>query len=766
MSRLAHLLGPLGQTPPMRHVTQHGASILGVRLTGTGFDRQWLPVSPGVTTVLLGKNGAGKTNALCGVLRALMVAIEMDWDDIHLVTDVLRGPIGGSYVADPGADLAPEDVVIVQPHLDVSYGRSLLAATLSEEFALSRESLHSIDVDMPALVQAYGTQSNDGERAFLKWFAARPTVAVGEKELSLAATPDQIDMTALDLATRVLRSPEALRPVDNEPSPIGIAARDMLDGRAAFPAFTGYAFADQSPAALGSLVAHCLPRAVPVDFSLDGVAGSIEEEVKRRTFGIAQQLCLSGKLEQPSGAVAKTVMPRVLALVAQRARDIAPGFILDYGDVVLATRDGDGPWDPPILTVRQTDGRNSWNIRDLGRGVASWAAAVVRIALAQLEDALWYVDADGERVGVRYRPGWHPPRSLQWFSEEVSLGIRPMARAAFELMLREPSRINAEILDPIPHVYLFDEPERHLHIAAVRDVLGVIDNLAQLGASCLVSTHAPAVIDLPESRSQLVLAVPSISSEPPLDHADSDQVPDGGSVTNNRLEVSAGIGLAELRRRASELGIDPSSLLYVTKGIIFVEGSNDKWVVETFFRDVLAAARVEVLSLSGGRSATGLAELELLWMLGKPVVVILDNVRRDLLKTLMRGRTDFKALRPEEQWVASLSTSLRRKNLQLHITGTDAPDIICAIADSDIKAAIAANGGDTDNFRDWETLLSLKGKQRFKPYFRETVGFTVEQVLSTLRRRGVAGQPTRDLMEAVHDALSYIASHQWHSLGN
>lgn len=750
----------------IRYAARHGASILGVRLTGAGFDRQWLPVVPGVTTVLLGKNGSGKTNSLCGVLQALMVAVEIEWDVVHLATDVLRGPSGGgSFLADPNADLAPVSTVVLQPHMDSPYGRGLFAAALSDDIAASSEWLDGIDMDIPALISAYSAQSNSQpDAAFLRWCAELRLVAIGEKELSPAITPEHIDMTSLDLATQVLRGPAEPDPDDDRPSPVREAAQDVLDGRAAFSSLTPYGFMKDLKASLGGLLALSVPRAVAVDFSLDGVSGSLEDEVKQRTFAVAQNICRSGKSEQPSTTNAKTIMPRILAVVAQRANEIAPKFVLQYGVIRLDVRDGFGPWDPPVLTVRQIDGKNRWNIRDLGRGVASWAAAAVRIALAQIEDALWGVEVDGHWVGTRYRPGWQPPRCLQWLRDEVNLGIRPTPQAAFDLMFREPTRLAARLLDPLPHVYLFDEPERHLHLAAVRDVLEVVDGVVQLGAACVVATHAPALIDLPESRSLLVLAVPGVPRDTRVDDGDAERADrPTGSSPNNRLEVSAGIGLGELRRRASEIGVDPSSLLHITKGIIFVEGTNDKWVIERFFKDALAGGKVEVLPLSGGRAVTGLAELALLWTLGKPVVVMLDNVRRELLNRLLRGRTDFKALRPEEQWVASLSTSLRRKNIQLHVTGIDAPDIICSIADSDISAAITALGGNVAGFPGWRKLLKSKGPRRFKQYFSESVGASVEQVLSTLRRQGIAGQPSLDLKTAVNDALTYIATHQWHS---
>lgn len=55
--------------------------------------------------------------------------------------------------------------------------------------------------------------------------------------------------------------------------------------------------------------------------------------------------------------------------------------------------------------------------------------------------------------------------------------------------------IKAEAIER-PVVLLFDEPGAYLHINAMKDMLGLFDNLVQLGNQIVYSTHLPSMIDV------------------------------------------------------------------------------------------------------------------------------------------------------------------------------------------------------------------------------------------------------------------------------
>jgi hypothetical protein len=225
-------------------------------------------------------------------------------------------------------------------------------------------------------------------------------------------------------------------------------------------------------------------------------------------------------------------------------------------------------------------------------------------------------------------------------------------------------------------------------------------------------------------------------------------------VPHHSLESAGRTSLVELRDRAAELGVEPSALIQVSRGFLFVEGTNDRWLVEHFFGDELADARVEVVVLHGGSQAPGLAEIELLWTLGKRVAVMLDNTRAEIVRRRPNKSLTPK-LRREEQWLQSLGFALRRKGRNAFLIAFDLPDIVVAVPGPAIKDAIAAFGGDPSKFGGWRELREGNGKP-FKLRFLERTGVEVDDVLRQLRRSGFEGPPARELKEAVALALDHF----------
>jgi hypothetical protein len=222
------------------------------------------------------------------------------------------------------------------------------------------------------------------------------------------------------------------------------------------------------------------------------------------------------------------------------------------------------------------------------------------------------------------------------------------------------------------------------------------------------------------------------------------------------LELANGPALDELRERADELGIDASALIQVVRGFLFVEGMNDKWILNHFFSRELQEAWVEVLALHGGLRAPSLAELELLWSLGKHIAVMLDYVRTQTVEQIRLGAQTSDRLHHEEQWLAALAHAMRNKPARLHLLGIEAPDIVCSIPGEAIRAAICGLGGDKDRFPGWRPLLTFTGS--FKRNFAKVTGVDVDSVLRYLRHAGFDGPPSSDLKAAVSNALDFFAT--------
>lgn len=171
---------------------------------------------------------------------------------------------------------------------------------------------------------------------------------------------------------------------------------------------------------------------------------------------------------------------------------------------------------------------------------------------------------------------------------------------------------------PPPQVILLDEPESALHPQAVRHLVIGLKRLSErFGTAVVVASHSPELLRDP----QLV-----------LHHVSRD--------SHGRTQVTP--MPSSLRDNLDSLGLDPSDLLQQTRLFLLVEGRHDEIVLNTLLGDELAAARVTVLPIRGGRQLASTVDSQLIFDFTQATVVaLLDNLAAERISLIWDRALDI-----------------------------------------------------------------------------------------------------------------------------
>ncbi len=174
--------------------------------------------------------------------------------------------------------------------------------------------------------------------------------------------------------------------------------------------------------------------------------------------------------------------------------------------------------------------------------------------------------------------------------------------------------------------YIADEPETHLHPAAVQSVRNWLSRLSETATAVLVATHSPALLDSAARQVHRVL----VTREDEL----------------TTLRELTGALDQELARVSESLGISAGELLLMTRLVLFVEGPHDQIILEEWFGQDLRAAGVRVYPVHGADNMPGLAESEITAALGIRIATLTDG-------TPVRGSTGTPKRPARGQWPGS-----------------------------------------------------------------------------------------------------------------
>ena len=336
-----------------------------------------------------------------------------------------------------------------------------------------------------------------------------------------------------------------------------------------------------------------------------------------------------------------------------------------------------------------------------------------RIEVRALEPKWWDFN-DGARLRVALVPhdaktheGWSPSG---YGLQAVGAGLRIWATfAVYEAVRRLADDQERTTL------FVFDEPERHLHPTAQREAAKFIADIVRDGASVILATHAPAFLNerIPFSRLVRLERVEGMTRATPF---------------------NPGL-LSEVEQHAAQLGLTRADLIQLTRGALLVEGLHDRIVVESFFERELADAGVRILVLRGADNAIALPDAELLHKLEIPLFLMLDNTSALHAELLNEGRMHTGGPKPptkEERIHAAVAGAARFKGLPVTHVPLELLDIVWAIPEEAIRK-------DLPDFPGWDQATAA-----IRPGGEISRTFSASSTASTSgSRRSGTGSPSR-----------------------
>jgi hypothetical protein len=167
-----------------------------------------------------------------------------------------------------------------------------------------------------------------------------------------------------------------------------------------------------------------------------------------------------------------------------------------------------------------------------------------------------------------------------------------------------------------PHLYVIDEPERHLHPRLQRAAAAWLAELcATRAAQAVIATHAAAFLQAaPGVRLVYLHRTTEACAYAP--------------VTDEALAATGQI--------AAEMGLDRGELLAGGGPVLYVEGETDRRIIETLMRDELRSARIMIGVFGGVGNITSLLDDPLQRYTTAPIAVLVDNVSREQIAELKR----------------------------------------------------------------------------------------------------------------------------------
>jgi energy-coupling factor transporter ATP-binding protein EcfA2 len=721
-----------------------------------GGERVMVTLAPGRTSVLFGRNGAGKTLLLSSLaetlgdpfglstseasgVRAEVVLSTAQQDGVAELFQVLLAHIAFQPLSDlPGDARRAPDLLLRGWDSFSAYDSSAGALEVAE---LSRQHLAVLQDVVGRILDESIAGITTEVGALTRFIATSPCLTVGpEGRVTLTAHTSDAGEEVHASAQRYVIAAEHAAGLTGLQHRIWQLADVILKGGSEYVPVLGVQLAQcvqgvSVDAASGWLPAGEelagrlrteLPRPVsfapgrrgPVDFERQ-IEDAVLDVLARMTGDAAEQG------SHPFGT-SPTLAERVLDALREEVTSLLPRFVREAGDLDLQVSDPTTWHRHRIRANFRPSGTDDYlPLALLPAGLATWVLGAVTFARQSLLHGRW--------TG---RHDFFGPFSATLDTPQVKFGNASLARTAtFGNVDAGSLTVDTALL---PLLYLIDEPEVHLHLTAQQDVVELGRNLASRSRGTVVATHALAFLDSPSQATFI-----------------STLVYQGGRIT-----VASGGGMTALRDSAEALGISPSALAQLCRGALLVEGKNDVEVIRRYSADIdLDAERVVILPMQGHTGATNLAEAEFLHTLRIPLYVMLDHVRRAELSTALEqgGRLH----RGEERTLQQLHESLKEARLGAAALPFDGLDIVTVIPDADADALIQAVGGQP--FIGWRELQARADaawgshRTKFKDVFRRETGVTVEAVLGQLRGSDFYGGHSPTLVGLLAAMLDDIA---------
>jgi hypothetical protein len=325
----------------------------------------------------------------------------------------------------------------------------------------------------------------------------------------------------------------------------------------------------------------------------------------------------------------------------------------------------------------------------------------------------------------------------------VGSGIRIWAVSALLVaMQREPAETDrfpyraSPPRPPARTLYLFDEPERHLHPTAQDEAAQWVASLAVENTAVVIATHSLAFLNI------------GVDANYWLVQRDADGA--------TQVRLANDVLTSELDAQAGQLGITRIQALQLTRRVLVVEGLHDELVIRHLYGPELNKHRVLLIPLFGANQAAAIADLELLQRLDRPLFILFDNTRREVLEGLLQRRgVRTSDLRPEERQLAVLLVLWQENRAWPTLLPFDVPDIICGLPESAVRRAVRSRTG--QNFTGWDQLRAAhagaQGRTNFKDYFSATTGLAVQALITDVIQDTPAGSRGEPILSDALESL-------------
>jgi len=661
-------------------------------------ENEWLPADGLV--VLFGPNSAGKTSVLEAVQELITQAAAFRADP----AETFAVDVEGSVTFDlPAADFpGSEDARLYRSLLCGEYAKADRLDSTGDPWGWLRDGLTAQlkDADLSEarslLADALSSSGSAGtreDRELLARSVLNPGAVfftAADFNINLAAFGPSMPAEAMDAACRIAPIPDGDDPLLKVAADlvsksaahicqVAGGAGNSKSFREAFPPVivldgnteTLSAELQQAVPAIHDRLWHVEPEVLSFFSSISATA-TVVEDFEIREYGLVDRYSPDGWLEGRSDEGEPDLLPswgpydqgdwhrvrhsiRVAAKVIEtEANQVAPGFVTRQGTIGIEILPL-SVWGGGLPRVRATftePGQETRDLKVVGAGTARWVAAAVRLACRRLQAGRQMVTDD---VGSPVEDEAEKRRIVR------QARSAPFTQQAIHL---EPS--------DAPAVYVADEPEAHLHPAALQSVRQWLTKLAETASTVLVATHSTALLD---STSELVHRVLVLRTE-----------------EGTQLRRMTGALGDELGRVSDQLGLTRGELLLMTRLALFVEGAHDQIILTEWFAGELAAAGIRVFSLRGVDNLIMLVESEIIAALDIRMATLSDRT------SIPRVRSGKLKSRGDRE-IARLLHETMTAGIEVKSVGLDRADILHYLDDQVCQQAAA-------HFPGWETAMA------------------------------------------------------------
>ena len=442
---------------------------------------------------------------------------------------------------------------------------------------------------------------------------------------------------------------------------------------------------------------------------------SADAQVEQRLYEITVVLAGLSGLMSVVGDTADWFSPddakRIRAMACLRvveslANRIAPTFVRQAGRILLLRPQHPGTQTVGIALL--TTHGTVVDLTVLSSGLQRWVAVLVDFAMSRAGDFFQTFDRDHELGGLEAGDDVAAAASL---AGQV-LGQPPTTRTSLQLLLA-------------------DEPELHLHPAAQEDVARWALQTAELN-QVILATHAPAFLQLSPAEGSLIRVA----------------VDDFGATRAQRLE---GDFLNRLDAVADDLGLGREWLLQLLRGLVVVEGQADAEVLRRFAQPIIDRYRIAIVPIGGHSRSKSLADGDLAAAIGLPIAVLFDETSDSALRIYQEDR---RAKVPDEIKSLARILQLRDHGLRCDPIFFDAPDIVAAIPDATVRRRFPG-------FESWDATMDswrADGSVSFKNFVLDSWNVKRTKDLEVISELAADRRPDEELPQSIQRSIAELTA--------